>query len=82
MITVPLSTLAVGIVTAVVVYLKRRHPIDKYDIETFLKSYGSPGPKRYSYAELKKITNSFSDKLGEVMAPSTEGNCTMAIWLQ
>lgn len=65
MITVSLSTLAVGVVTAAVVYLKRRRPIDNYDIETFLKSYGSPGPKRYSYAELKKITNSFSNKLGE-----------------
>ncbi|KAL2941311.1 LEAF RUST 10 DISEASE-RESISTANCE LOCUS RECEPTOR-LIKE PROTEIN KINASE-like 2.1 [Bienertia sinuspersici] len=35
------------------------------NIEAFLKSYGSIVPKRYTYANIKKITNSFKDKLGE-----------------
>lgn len=35
------------------------------DVEAFLKTYVSPAPKRYSYPDLKKITNSFEDKLGE-----------------
>ncbi|CAO2825321.1 unnamed protein product [Amaranthus hypochondriacus] len=35
------------------------------DIETLLKQHGSPGPKRYTYADLKRFTNSFKIKLGE-----------------
>ncbi|KAA8532695.1 hypothetical protein F0562_032728 [Nyssa sinensis] len=34
-------------------------------IEAFLKNYRSLAPKRYSYSDVKKITNSFKDKLGE-----------------
>ncbi|KAJ3694442.1 hypothetical protein LUZ60_009922 [Juncus effusus] len=35
------------------------------NIELILERYGSLAPKRYKYSELKKITNSFRDKLGE-----------------
>ncbi|XP_052198776.1 rust resistance kinase Lr10-like [Diospyros lotus] len=35
------------------------------NVETFLKSFGSLVPKKYSYLEIKKITNSFKNKLGE-----------------
>lgn len=69
------SALGTGIlIIAVAICLKRRssnnHVLDSQtgkalDVEAFLRYYGSPGPKRYSYTDLKKITNSFKDKLGE-----------------
>ncbi|KAL8549821.1 hypothetical protein ACS0TY_008597 [Phlomoides rotata] len=34
-------------------------------VEKFLLQHGSLAPKRYKYSEFKKITNSFSDKLGK-----------------
>uniref|UniRef100_A0A0D9UWI5 non-specific serine/threonine protein kinase n=1 Tax=Leersia perrieri TaxID=77586 RepID=A0A0D9UWI5_9ORYZ len=34
-------------------------------IEEILKGYNSLAPKRYNYSELKKITGSFKDKLGQ-----------------
>ncbi|KAA8532675.1 hypothetical protein F0562_032708 [Nyssa sinensis] len=35
------------------------------DIEAFLKNYGSLAPKRYSHANVKKMTESFKCKLGQ-----------------
>ncbi|GFZ16058.1 receptor serine/threonine kinase-like protein [Actinidia rufa] len=35
------------------------------NIEAFLKNCGSLSIKRYSYSDIKKITNSFRDKLGQ-----------------
>ena len=35
------------------------------NITEFLKNYGSLTPKRYTYADIRKMTNSFKDKLGE-----------------
>ncbi|XP_022861052.1 rust resistance kinase Lr10-like [Olea europaea var. sylvestris] len=35
------------------------------DIELFLKNHGDRAPRRYKYSDLKKMTNSFRDKLGE-----------------
>ncbi|KAJ0106044.1 hypothetical protein Patl1_19155 [Pistacia atlantica] len=35
------------------------------DIEAFIKEYGPLAPKRYNYSEVKKMTNSFKDKLGQ-----------------
>ncbi|XP_073117557.1 LEAF RUST 10 DISEASE-RESISTANCEUS RECEPTOR-LIKE PROTEIN KINASE-like 2.7 isoform X2 [Elaeis guineensis] len=35
------------------------------NIEEFLGNYGSLAPKRFKYSDLKKITNSFHDKIGE-----------------
>ncbi|KAL6130273.1 hypothetical protein ACLB2K_068654 [Fragaria x ananassa] len=34
-------------------------------IETFLEDYKALKPSRYSYADIKRITNQFEDKLGE-----------------
>ncbi|GLJ09854.1 hypothetical protein SUGI_0117040 [Cryptomeria japonica] len=34
-------------------------------VENFLQSYNHERPTRYSFSKLKKITNNFSDKLGE-----------------
>lgn len=38
---------------------------DEQNIEAFLKSNGPFSPKRYSYSDVKRITNSFKNKLGE-----------------
>ncbi|GKV16768.1 hypothetical protein SLEP1_g27359 [Rubroshorea leprosula] len=34
-------------------------------VEAFLSQYGSLAPKRFSYSDIKKITDSFKDKLGK-----------------
>ncbi|KAL0381401.1 UNVERIFIED_CONTAM: LEAF RUST 10 DISEASE-RESISTANCE LOCUS RECEPTOR-LIKE PROTEIN KINASE-like 2.7 [Sesamum angustifolium] len=49
-------------------YLKRRSRLagpDEENIENFLLQHGSLAPKRYKYSEIKKITKSFKDKLGQ-----------------
>ncbi|KAL6010832.1 hypothetical protein ACLOJK_001274 [Asimina triloba] len=38
---------------------------DDQAVENFLTNYGSLVPKRYQYFDLKKMTNSFKDKLGQ-----------------
>ena len=38
---------------------------ENQNAEAFLRIYGSLAPKRYTYSSIKKITNSFTDKLGE-----------------
>ncbi|KAM4131560.1 hypothetical protein ACJW30_01G184200 [Castanea mollissima] len=35
------------------------------NIKEFISNYGSLAPKQYSYSEIKKMTNSFIDKLGQ-----------------
>ncbi|KAK8335565.1 hypothetical protein V6Z11_A09G064100 [Gossypium hirsutum] len=35
------------------------------NVETYIKKYGSLAPKRYQCSDIKKITNSFREKLGE-----------------
>ncbi|KAI9170116.1 hypothetical protein LWI28_022832 [Acer negundo] len=35
------------------------------NIEAFFRNYGSLAPKRYSYSQIKKMTNSFKVKLGQ-----------------
>ncbi|CAL5419431.1 unnamed protein product [Camellia sinensis] len=40
--------------------------IEKYqNVQAFLKNYGSLAPKRYTYSDIKKMTNSFRVKLGQ-----------------
>ncbi|KMT13953.1 hypothetical protein BVRB_4g077880 isoform C [Beta vulgaris subsp. vulgaris] len=39
--------------------------ITNQNVATFLKSYGSLAPKRYTYIDIRKMTHSFKDKLGE-----------------
>ncbi|XP_017970430.1 PREDICTED: rust resistance kinase Lr10 [Theobroma cacao] len=38
---------------------------DHQKIEALLKEYGSFAPKRYTYSDIKKMTNSFRKKLGQ-----------------
>ncbi|XP_042507649.1 PR5-like receptor kinase [Macadamia integrifolia] len=35
------------------------------NVEVFLRNFGSLAPKRYSYSDIKKMTNSFKEKLGQ-----------------
>ncbi|KAG2710703.1 hypothetical protein I3760_04G040800 [Carya illinoinensis] len=37
---------------------------DHFNAEEVLKNFGSMVPKRYTYSEVKKLTNSFKDKVG------------------
>ncbi|KAL7090307.1 hypothetical protein ACP275_12G032600 [Erythranthe tilingii] len=41
------------------------HASDQLDIEKFLPQHGSLALKRYKYSEIKKITKSFNEKLGQ-----------------
>ncbi|KNA19547.1 hypothetical protein SOVF_060690, partial [Spinacia oleracea] len=45
--------------------LWRRQTKRDQNLVAFLQSYRSLAPKRYTYAEIRKITSSFKDKLGE-----------------
>ncbi|KAK9700211.1 hypothetical protein RND81_08G223800 [Saponaria officinalis] len=70
------SATGMSILLFLVFYVKRRCSLydrwygvfqreRKVDIEAFLKNHGSSGLKRYTYIHLKKITNSFKNKVGE-----------------
>jgi len=45
------------------IFRKRRKHVDN-NVEVFMQSYNLSIARRYSYAEVKRITNSFRDKLG------------------
>ncbi|KAB1211210.1 hypothetical protein CJ030_MR6G021600 [Morella rubra] len=63
----------VGVVgTTVVIYYRKRAVrwsreamTDDFRAEEIIKKYGSTAPKRYSYSDLKKLTNSFKHKIGK-----------------
>ncbi|CAL8136895.1 unnamed protein product [Prunus armeniaca] len=38
---------------------------DEFDVEAFIRNYGSLTPKRYTYENVKKMTDSFRDKIGK-----------------
>ncbi|KAE8654969.1 putative receptor-like protein kinase [Hibiscus syriacus] len=44
---------------------QRQKMNDHAEIEAFIKKFGSLTPRRYFYGEIKKMTNKFSDKLGQ-----------------
>ncbi|MBA0686536.1 hypothetical protein Goari_014134, partial [Gossypium aridum] len=46
---------------------------DNARIEAFIMKFGSFAPKRYSYGEIKKMTNQFNDKLGQGGFGSSNG---------
>ncbi|XP_062117478.1 rust resistance kinase Lr10-like [Humulus lupulus] len=57
-----------SIVLAVLFYLYTTHKDDKEHqqrIETFLEDYIALKPSRYTYSDIKRITNHLKDKLGE-----------------
>ncbi|XP_057522146.1 probable receptor-like protein kinase At5g39020 isoform X2 [Amaranthus tricolor] len=64
-----LQGIGIGIcmlIALILLYKKMNSLFEKSkEIETLLKQHGSLGPKRHTYADLKRITNSFKIKLGE-----------------
>ncbi|XP_059670467.1 probable receptor-like protein kinase At5g39030 [Cornus florida] len=46
-------------------YLWRRKTMNDQNVEAFFRNYGSHVPKRYYYSDIKRMTNSFRDKLGQ-----------------
>ncbi|XP_074289829.1 LEAF RUST 10 DISEASE-RESISTANCE LOCUS RECEPTOR-LIKE PROTEIN KINASE-like 2.4 [Silene latifolia] len=67
------SVTGICLIILLVIFFRRRYSskdrVDRRErrinVETFLRGHESSGPKRYTYNDLKKITNSFKDKLGE-----------------
>ncbi|XP_062150648.1 PR5-like receptor kinase isoform X3 [Alnus glutinosa] len=61
------------VISFVIIYsVKRRHFSSKsgannfqINDEEFIKNYGSVAPKRYTYSDVKKLTNSFKEKVGQ-----------------
>ncbi|XP_010267957.1 PREDICTED: LEAF RUST 10 DISEASE-RESISTANCE LOCUS RECEPTOR-LIKE PROTEIN KINASE-like 2.1 [Nelumbo nucifera] len=47
------------------IFFRRRRIEHAENIEIFLESYGAFVPKRYKYSDIKKMTGSFKDKLGQ-----------------
>jgi serine/threonine protein kinase len=47
------------------VWWKRDAKNDHFKTEEIIKSYGLMAPKRYTYSNLKKLTNSFKEKVGQ-----------------
>ncbi|BBG95628.1 Glycerophosphodiester phosphodiesterase protein kinase domain-containing GDPDL2 [Prunus dulcis] len=39
--------------------------VDEFDVEEFIRNYECLAPKRYSYANVKKMTDNFKDKIGK-----------------
>ncbi|KAL8089109.1 rust resistance kinase Lr10-like [Apium graveolens] len=65
---IPGTTLMVLVLIVSVYYVIRTYRQKKYDelkVEMFLSDYQAKKPTRYSYADVKKITSNFSDKLGQ-----------------
>ncbi|CAJ2651501.1 unnamed protein product [Trifolium pratense] len=46
------------------IFRERRKLVD-HNVEDFMRSYNLSMPRRYSYKEVKRITNSFRNKLGQ-----------------
>lgn len=67
------SAIGMGILIFLIFCLRRRclskdkdpQQKKKQDVEAFLRSHGTVGLQRFTYSDLKKITNFFKDKLGE-----------------
>jgi serine/threonine protein kinase len=47
------------------VWGKRDAKNDHFNTEEFIKNYGSIAPKRYTCSDVKKLTNSFKEKVGQ-----------------
>ncbi|XP_057756654.1 receptor-like kinase TMK4 [Arachis stenosperma] len=63
---------------------KKTGPFIDNEFEEFMKTYGSLMLKRYNYSEVKKMTNSFHDKLGKggygiVYKACLSDGCPMAV---
>ncbi|MED6215833.1 hypothetical protein PIB30_001974 [Stylosanthes scabra] len=67
-ITYAVATVLLVLVVMVTLYYtrwKKKNPKPTLGINSFLKKHGPLQIKRYTYSEMKKVTNSFRDKLGQ-----------------
>ncbi|KAF7141062.1 hypothetical protein RHSIM_Rhsim06G0112300 [Rhododendron simsii] len=65
---IPTSLFVLVIVLVIAIYFAHRTDNKKEDhvkVKTFLEKYRALKPTRYTYAEIKKITHNFKDKLGQ-----------------
>ncbi|XP_020554793.1 LOW QUALITY PROTEIN: LEAF RUST 10 DISEASE-RESISTANCE LOCUS RECEPTOR-LIKE PROTEIN KINASE-like 2.1 [Sesamum indicum] len=67
---VSLGIAGLVISSIIIFYIRKQFKLQEADqksqnIDKFLLSHGSLAPKRYNYREIKKITNSFAEKLGK-----------------
>ncbi|WCJ36822.1 Protein kinase family protein [Euphorbia peplus] len=63
-----LCSLIPVVVIVIICYVYRENKVDRENqvrIERFLEDYKALKPARYCYADIKRITNDFKDKLGE-----------------
>ncbi|KAL3499704.1 hypothetical protein ACH5RR_038797 [Cinchona calisaya] len=61
----PLLLVLIVIGTYQIFHSKKLRKEDQQKIEQFLEDYKALKPTRYSYADIKRITGNFSDKLGQ-----------------
>ena len=47
------------------IIFRKKKTREDLNLETFIRHYGPLAPKRFSYSDVQKMTNSFRDKLGE-----------------
>ncbi|KAL4573380.1 hypothetical protein LXL04_020183 [Taraxacum kok-saghyz] len=71
------ALLSIGLIAIIIYCIRKSSPNnscvalfkhqteDDKSVETFVTQYGSLGTKRYTYADIKKMTNSFQVKLGQ-----------------
>ncbi|KAG6715100.1 hypothetical protein I3842_05G233400 [Carya illinoinensis] len=91
---IPLVILSIGIgvLTVVIIYCLRKkfsyfwkkESVSHQNIEDFLKSFGPLAIRRYSYSEIKKMTNFFKEKLGQggyggVYKGNLQDGCLVAV---
>ncbi|KAI3780273.1 hypothetical protein L2E82_10247 [Cichorium intybus] len=73
MVSTTLSTVLISIICRCCIKTSPNHCValfkhkieDEKSVEVFVEQYGSLSTKRYKYAEIKKMTNSFQVKLGQ-----------------
>ncbi|XP_062175098.1 uncharacterized protein LOC133880211 [Alnus glutinosa] len=81
----PKTILGTPFVIAFLIYKWNRRHLSMYDVvEEFLQSHNNLMPIRYSYSEIKKITKSFKEKLGEggygtIFKGTLRSGCLVAI---
>lgn len=63
--TIPLVFLLFALLLGSKKYLSRKKSKETIRIESFLQKNGTIYPKRYTYTEVKRLTKSFTEKLGQ-----------------
>ncbi|KAL5571290.1 hypothetical protein UlMin_020887 [Ulmus minor] len=51
-------------VPSIIARVSQKDTSKEFDVEAFIRNYESISTKRYSYARVKKMTNSFTEKIG------------------